>query len=195
MPAIEAAETSPVGTQIDAQPKPVPPELRASGAGSAGASAISGTAGKPGGSDGGAGSRPGPFELNAELRGPYEVKQTKQLGREVLAGRVCTLVDEFQVIFQTPPITFKMSLKPQAASTINSQLMPLQGTWSYAYVLARAGETHEASGEFDIAEDLPARRLHVTVRGKDHVVFKGHDGLHKIDYGFDLAPTPGTPCL
>jgi hypothetical protein len=194
MPAVGAAGIPPPRTQIDAQPQPVPAELAASGAGSDAAGTGGLTTGQPGGSDGSAGSRPAQSRSNADLPGPYDVKQTKRLGREVLAGRVCTLADEFQVTFETPMVTFKMRFAPQAVSTRSSPLSPTQGTWSYAYALARAGEAHDAVGDFDIAQDVPARRLHVTVRGKDHVTFKGHDGLHTIEYGFDLVPTPGTPC-
>ena len=122
------------------------------------------------------------------------VQQTRRIGREVLSGRVCALGAEFQVTFETPPVTFQLKLKPQPASTRSPQSAPQHGTWSYDYLLARAGESHDASGEYDIVEDLAARRLHLAMRGSDHVVFKGHDGMHPIDYGFDLVPTPGTAC-
>jgi len=182
-----------------AEPAASAPAPRAASAASAASSGTSGPeapAGVPtgGGAGGGAPSRPTDPSSSAELRGPYVVQQTRRIGREVLSGRVCALGAEFQVTFETPPVTFQLKLKPQPASTRSPHAAPQHGTWSYDYLLARAGESHDASGEYDIVEDLAARRLHLAMRGSDHVVFKGHDGMHPIDYGFDLVPTPGTAC-
>jgi len=172
-----------------------PPAASAASSGTSGPEAPAGVpTGAGGGAGGGAPSRPTDPSSSAELRGPYVVQQTRRIGREVLSGRVCALGAEFQVTFETPPVTFQLKLKPQPASTRNPQAAPQHGTWSYDYLLARAGESHDASGEYDIVEDLAARRLHLAMRGSDHVVFKGHDGMHPIDYGFDLVPTPGTAC-
>jgi len=152
------------------------------------------TGGGQGGAGGGGPSRPTESELAVDLKGPYAIKQTRRIGGEALSGQVCTLNSDFAVTFETPPVTFQLKLKPQPVTARASAAVAMHGTWSYAYLLARAGESHDASGEYDVIEDLAARRLHLEMHGTDHVVFKGHDGLNKIDYAFDLVPTPDQPC-
>jgi hypothetical protein len=108
-----------------------------------------------------------------DLKGPYAIKQTRRIGGEALSGHVCTLNSDFAVTFETPPVTFQLKLKPQPVTARASAAVAMHGTWSYAYLLARAGESHDASGEYDVIEDLAARRLHLEMHGTDHVVFKG----------------------
>jgi hypothetical protein len=133
-------------------------------------------------------------DLGPDLQGPYNVKQVQTLGRERIKGEVCALADEFDVIFETPPASFKMHFKPDIVAARSPNAVPLHGTLTYQYSIPRAGETHDATGLYDLAADSAAHRIHVVIEVKDHVRFKGFDGVPRTRYRFDLEPDPAAPC-
>jgi hypothetical protein len=134
---------------------------------------------------GAGGGQSAPAVLAPGLGGPYEVKQLKSLGHEKISGRVCSVAEPFDVTFAAPAITFKMNFVPKDVSS---------GTLEYHYVLVRAGESHDAKGAYEIAQDVSARVLHLSLEADDHVVFKGFDGIFKNKYEFDLVPQGSGPC-
>jgi hypothetical protein len=133
-------------------------------------------------------------DLGPDLQGPYQVKQLETLGREKIKGGVCSLADEFDVTFETPPATFKMHLKPDLVATRRLTSVPLHGTLAYQYSIPRAGETHDATGVYDLTPDPGAHRIHVAIEARDHVRFKGFDGVPVTRYKFDLQPDPAAAC-
>jgi hypothetical protein len=147
-----------------------------------------------GGAAGGAMIRPMSVDLGPDLQGPYEVKQLETLGREKIKGQVCELADGFDVTFETPPAAFKMHFKPDIVAARSIKSVPLHGTVAYQYSIPRAGETHDATGLYGLAADSAAHRIHVAIEVKDHVRFKGYDGVPKTRYRFDLVPMPGATC-
>ena len=146
------------------------------------------------GGAGGAVIQPLSIDLAPDLQGPYKVRQLETLGREKIKGEVCGLTDDFDITFETPPATFKMHFKPDILAAHSPGSVPLHGTLAYQYSIPRAGETHDATGLYGLAADLAAHRIHVAIEVKDHVRFKGFDGVPKTRYRFDLEPDPGAPC-
>jgi hypothetical protein len=133
-------------------------------------------------------------ELGPDLQGPYDVRQVETLGREKIKGRVCGLADDFDIDFETPPANFRMHFKPDLVAARSLKAVPLHGTLAYQYSIPRAGETHDATGKYDLAMEPAAHRIHVAIEVNDHVRFKGYDGVPVTRYKFDLEPTPGGPC-
>ncbi len=116
---------------------------------------------------------------------PYTVKQTKTFGGETISGVVCKLTQPFTVSVISPKVPFVFNFVPASAN---------QGAWTYAYNIASAGETHDAKGSYTIGEPAVDGTLQLSMRGSDHVVFKGFDGNIPVSYGFNLVPTEIPDC-
>lgn len=116
---------------------------------------------------------------------PYVVKQIITLGNETISGQVCSVTGNFLVTSTTPAVTFQMLFFPQGAE---------RGSLSYAYSIPKAGETHAATGSYTITSGGADGTLLVTMAVRDHVVFKGFDGIIPINYKYDLVPSQATSC-
>ena len=117
--------------------------------------------------------------------GPFVVEQIVTLGHETLSGQVCSLTKPFAVTAAAPAVTFVFDFVPETAD---------HGTWTYAYSIPSAGETHDASGKYTIGQaDTDGKRL-LSMTGSDHVTFKGFDGKLPITYRFNLVPSANTTC-
>jgi hypothetical protein len=68
------------------------------------------------------------------------------------------------------------------------------GAWTYAYSIPSAGEAHDASGKYTVGSATDHGTLALTMTGKDHVVFKGFDGMMPVSYSFKLVPSSSTSC-
>lgn len=113
------------------------------------------------------------------------IRQVETLGGEQVSGFVCLTTAPFVAHMVTPKVTFDIAFVPRS---------PSAGSWSYAYSIPSAGESHDASGTYTIAapDQTGTRRLAFT--GSDHVVFKGFDGNFPQRYKFDLVPGPVPIC-
>ncbi|MGB8646773.1 MAG: hypothetical protein WCF84_16150 [Anaerolineae bacterium] len=119
------------------------------------------------------------------LAGPFVVKQTETLGGEKISGFVCSVTQPFQVTVAAPEVTFAFYFLPAAAD---------HGQWTYAYSLPRAGESHDAKGNYTIRPASENGVLTLVMTGSDHVVFHGFDGNIPTHYQFNLAPASNVPC-
>lgn len=152
--------------------------------GSGGSGASSGSGGSGGSNNPGNNTLPN-TNLPSTGQGAYAVKQTMTLGGEAISGAVCSLTQPFSVNFNTPKVAFVTGYVPTSAS---------QGTWTYAYNISSAGETHNASGSYTISSPSPDGTLVLTMTGKDNVAFKGFSGPFPTHYSFKLVPSTTTPC-
>jgi hypothetical protein len=161
------------------------------GSSGAGAGAAGAGGGAPGGGPGAGGSA-GPVDQNPPqdlldtLPGPFTVHQTQTLGGESISGYTCAKTQAFVVNFATPKVAFATAFIPTGKGD--------SGTWTYAYSIQSAGETHSASGSYAVLTDARAHALHLTMTGKDNVAFKGFAGPFPVTYKFDLLSMPGSPC-
>ncbi len=154
-------------------------------AGYGGAGGGSSGGGTGGGNDGG-GTGGGTNDTGSALPGgPYVVKQTRSLGGETIGGQVCSLTAPFSVAVKAPAIGFAFGFVPAAAD---------HGSWTYAYNIKKAGETHSASGTYTIAQAGKDGTLTLTMKGRDQVAFKGFSGPFPVNYSFNLVPSGNTPC-
>jgi hypothetical protein len=202
-PTLPALPSLPSLPSLPAPPTPTPAVSGASpyasgGGGAAPASpaapATPATPSSPGSPGSGSPSQPPPPSSPARTPGgPYAVRQTEHAGSEVLSGNVCDLAADFRVHFAARTIAFDVSFAPAAA--VRGQPAHPSGTWAYAYVIPRAGETHRAKGDYDARVDATSGVVHVTmIHGGDFVTFHGFAGTMHTDYGFDLVPAPGATC-
>jgi hypothetical protein len=128
-----------------------------------------------------------PTDLTDIFPGPYTVRQTMTLGKEKLgtpAGGVCVNA-AWQVPVDTPQVSFAFVFGPYSVppgSTGN--------TFGYAYNIPSAGESHEAQGSYTLSPNKD-RSMKVSLTARDHVVFKGFDGVMPVQYSFDLVPIGG----
>ncbi len=113
------------------------------------------------------------------------VKQTQTLGGEKISGFVCNLTLPFQVTVAAPEVTFIFNFFPAGAD---------HGKWSYAYSLPKAGESHDANGNYTIRSTKEIGVLVLAMTGSDHVVFHGFDGKIPSRYQFNLVPAANVPC-
>ncbi|MBS0374786.1 MAG: hypothetical protein JSR73_09375 [Proteobacteria bacterium] len=121
------------------------------------------------------------------------MRQTEHAGSEVLSGNVCDLAAPFRVHFTARTVAFDVTFTPGAAP--RGQPLGLRGDWAYAYVIPRAGETHNAKGDYELASDAATGVVHLKmIHGGDFVTFHGFAGTMHTDYGFDLVPSPGAGC-
>ena len=150
-----------------------------------------GSSGGTGANSGGTGGNSGgsndnsPTQLPDITTRPYLVKQIETLGGEVISGVVCSLTKPFSVLSVTPHVTFSFYFVPQ-----NTQ----KGTVSYAYTIASAGESHDATGTYAINQVQDDGTLQLSMSVSDHVVFKGFDGNIPNQYKFNLEPSGNTTC-
>jgi hypothetical protein len=127
---------------------------------------------------------PTPFPTPAQP-GPYVVKQIRSVGGETISGEVCSTSQQFTVTFVTPKVTFTTLYNPQDAT---------HGKLAYAYSIASAGESHDATGDYTISPAGADGTLLLSEQVRDHVVFKGFDGIMPINYSFNLVPSQNTSC-
>ncbi len=185
--------------QMTATPTPTPTGAVAlpgipsvGGSGNAGGGIGGGSSAGNGGSQGGNGSGnpanpPAPTPENTpDTAVFYDVKQVVTLGGETISGMVCSTLNPFSVLSVTPNVTFTFNFVPSSVD---------KGTWTYAYTLSKAGESHDASGNYTISRPDSNGTLHLSMSGKDHVVFKGFDGNLPSRYRFDLVPSQKAKCL
>jgi hypothetical protein len=177
-----------IGTVGHAQSSPQPtvkPPVTVGGlAGSGNGGGAGGGAGGGGGGGGGAGAGgagsgspgseggPGPV-------GPYHVVKVMNMGGETVDGIVCSSVRPFVIQMHTDRIDFNIAFSPTDAT---------HGNWSYAYGWPDLGETHNATGVYQISPPKPDGTRSLTVDGKDQVVFTGFNGPMPMHYVFGLAP-------
>ena len=113
-------------------------------------------------------------------QGPFVVKQIASLGGESISGEVCDLAVTFTVGVDAPSTTFVFKFVPQAAD---------HGQVYYAYVIAGAGESHDAKGNYTIGEPSADGTLLLSMTVSDHVTFKGFSGTFNNEYKFNLVPS------
>ncbi len=117
--------------------------------------------------------------------GPFVVKQTVTLGHETISGTVCDITKPFTVPAVAPNVSWNFNFIPADAS---------KGTWTYAYTIQSAGESHDASGTYTIGLPAMDGTLTLTMKGSDHVVFTGFNGNLPVSYQFNLVPTNPAAC-
>ncbi len=149
--------------------------------GSTGGSSSGGTGGS---SEGGSNSA-SPTKLPDISSIAYVVKQIETLGGESISGIVCSLTQPFSVLSVTPHVTFTFIFVPQNAQ---------QGKVAYAYSIQSAGESHDASGTYTLAQVSKDGTLQLSLTVSDHVVFKGFDGNIPNHYKFNLVPSAAVSC-
>ncbi len=117
--------------------------------------------------------------------GPFAVKQTETLGHETLSGFVCDITKPFSVQATAPAVSWPFVFVPQDAS---------KGTFTYAYTIPSAGESHDASGTYTIGPPAMDGTLTLSMKGTDNVAFNGFSGPIPVNYKFDLVPTTAASC-
>ena len=141
--------------------------------------------GNAGGGNNGGGAQGPAASPTPNAHGPYVVKQTESLGGETISGDVCSTLAAFNVDAATSRVKWTFKFVPTTTDG---------GTWKYDYVIAGAGESHDASGNFTLGPAGSDGTLPLSMTGSDHVVFKGFDGQMPVKYAFDLAPSTNTSC-
>jgi hypothetical protein len=134
--------------------------------------------GSAGGGSAGGGSQP---NTNAppEVLGPYRVVKVMDRAGELVDGIVCSIAEPFVVHMQTRPATFDIKFEPADKS---------RGTWTYAYDIPRAGESHRAHGEHVVSAAAADGTRSLTIDGPDFVTFRGFAGPMPMHYVMGLAP-------
>ena len=113
------------------------------------------------------------------------VKQIRSVGGEAISGVVCSTSKQFIVTFTTPKVTFNTLYNPQDAT---------HGKLGYSYSIPSAGESHDATGDYTISPVGTDGTLLLSEKVRDHVVFKGFDGIMPLNYSFNLVPSQNTSC-
>ena len=116
---------------------------------------------------------------------PYVVKQLVSLGHESISGGVCSVTKPFAVSAVAPSVSWAFNFAPLGVD---------HGNWTYAYVISKAGESHDAKGTYTLTQTSPDGTLLLTMKGSDHVVFKGFDGNFPVSYKFNLVPSQNLTC-
>jgi hypothetical protein len=98
---------------------------------------------------------------------------------------VCTTSKPFTVNAKTSKVAWVFLFVPRSSAA---------GQVSYAYSIPSAGESHSASGTYNVSGPADDGSLHVSLKVSDHVVFKGFDGNIPLQYKFDLVPSAGLVC-
>jgi hypothetical protein len=117
--------------------------------------------------------------FNRVTSGPFTVKQTETLGGETLSGMVCDITKPFAVFAVAPAASWSFLFLPTTAEG---------GAVSYAYSIPSAGESHNAAGTYTIGQPATDGTRVLTMAVRDHVVFKGFDGVIPVSYHFSLVP-------
>jgi hypothetical protein len=147
-----------------------------------------GGGGGGGGNGGGAGSGGGSTQTDGPgdpYLGPYRAVKVMNMGGESLDGAVCALGQPFTVHLDTPRISFNIHFAPAGAA---------QGGWTYAYGFPSLGETHNATGSYEISASAPDGTRRLTIDGRDRVVFNGFDGPIPMHYVIGLMPAAEPIC-
>ena len=127
----------------------------------------------------GSGNGSGNGQNGGVTTGSYVVQQIETLGKESIAGIVCSTSLPFSVSATSPHVAWVFNFFPNM-------------TWNYAYSIPSAGESHDASGNYAISPPDSSGVLLLTMKGSDHVVFKGFDGKIPVQYKFNLVPASAT---
>lgn len=117
--------------------------------------------------------------MPAESLGPYRIVKIMNLGGETIDGSVCSIDQAFVVHMHTRNVDFDIKFMPVDKA---------HGTWSYAYSIPRAGETHAASGDHTITIPRADGMRTLAIDGTDFVQFKGFAGPMPMRYSMGLAP-------
>ena len=140
--------------------------------------APAGAGGGAGGGAAGGGSQQNP-NAPPEVLGPYRVVKVMDRAGEVVDRIVCSIAEPFVVHMQTRPATFDIKFEPADKS---------RGTWTYAYDIPRAGESHRAHGEHVVSAAAADGTRSLTIDGPDFVTFRGFAGPIEMHYVMGLAP-------
>ena len=172
------AESAPCPKGVDPRDDKRPCAESADGA----SPAAIGAAGGPGPGSGGGGGGGAGGAAGRETLGPYHIVKVMNLGGETVDGVVCGIDQPFVVHMQTRPATFDIKFEPADKA---------HGMWTYAYDIPRAGESHNASGEYTVSPPAADGSRSLTIDGKDFVTFKGFAGPMPMHYVFGLSPISG----
>jgi hypothetical protein len=159
--------------------------------GGAGVGVASGDSGAGAGGGGGAGGGDGGGAGGGESEdsgpiGPYTVVKVMDVGGATPSGFVCSIERPFTVHMDTPKVSFNIGFAPAGKT---------RGTWTYAYSIPSAGESHDAIGSHTITPAGADGTRSLSINGKDHVVFHGFDGPMPMSYTMKLVPVTGpSPC-
>jgi len=128
------------------------------------------------------------LEATGQPVGPYSVRQTMTQGH---------------ITLHSPPegvCVNKLWRVPASAPEVPSILFVFDphgvypgingNTFGYAYNIPRAGESHQAQGSYKLTSNTDGS-LKVSLTARDHVVFKGFDGMMPVQFTFDLVPMSG----
>jgi hypothetical protein len=138
-----------------------------------GAGSGAGSAGGAAGSGGGQNSAP------AEALGPYRVVKVTDRAGETLDGIVCAIDKPFVVRMRTRPAAFDIAFEPADKT---------HGTWTYAYDIPTAGESHRAHGDHTVSPATADGTRSLTIDGPDFVTFRGFAGRIQMHYVMGFAP-------
>ncbi len=115
--------------------------------------------------------------------GPYSAQTTMNLGGVTVSGTVCALDQPFEVTFtQTAIITWAIQFVPADAT---------QGTYSYSYSIADAGETATGEGTYVVSDAAADGSRALTFDGTQTNKFNGGSPTMQLHYTFGLTPTAG----
>jgi hypothetical protein len=154
------------------------------GAGNGGGNGAGNGAGNGGGASPGASPSASPTDNTLPYLGPWIVNQT--LGDSTMTGIVCRTTTPWSVSVKSSKIAFTIAFTPSG---------PAAGSFAYAYNIASAGESHAASGTYKITGPDTHGAASFTLSGKDHVVFKGVDGMIPVPgMPIKLIAMPDAPC-
>ena len=145
-------------------------------AGSAAPNVPTGAGAGAGSSGGGAGRQ---SSAPAESLGPYRVVKVMDRAGEAVSGIVCAIDRPFIVHMQTRPATFDIEFEPADKS---------RGTWTYAYDIPAAGESHRAHGDHTVSPATADGTRSLTIDGPDFVTFRGFAGPIQMHYVMGFAP-------
>ncbi|MFN8638829.1 MAG: hypothetical protein U0360_05090 [Dehalococcoidia bacterium] len=132
---------------------------------------------------------PTPTATPSPAGGPYAVRQTESLGGERLSGDVICPGRAWQVSAVTPKVQFAFLFGPAREDSGTPG-----GSMGYRYDIPSAGESHTAEGSYTLGPASPDGVVTVSIRGQDHVAFKGFDGNFPFRYRFDLVPLAQGVC-
>lgn len=118
--------------------------------------------------------------------GTYGVRQTQTLGGETISGTVCDIARSFTVHASTSKVAWTFAFVPSHAA---ARAGTVTGTFSYAYQVPGAGESHIGSGTYRISAAAAKGTRTVSLAGRDRVVFHGFNGPIPVRYSFALVPS------
>ncbi len=120
----------------------------------------------------------------------FQVIKTMNLGGETLKGTACAVASPFAV---TQPFVITMATRRVTFDIHFTPSGPTQGSWSYDYSIASAGETDSASGNYTIS---PAAQgaYQLVIDGKGQSKFRGGSPTFQLHYAMGLSPAATNTC-